>query len=215
MVANGDAAKPIWLSEMNSNAVPEELNPRFGRVTLEQQARYAPLAYERIQQEWPWAGVATIWFFKRATDTERELPFYYFRLAEPDFTPMPVYESLSEYLNTLSPTLYAGRHQETAWQMAYEGPWEDVVDAGAVLGTYRRAIEPGARLSLAWQGRQLKLTPGPGQGTLRVTAEDGTSRDVFLHGEPVLLARGLFKERHALTLTAVEGEVTLDEVWVR
>ena len=56
MVANGDADKPIWISEMNSNAVPEDLEPRFGRVTLDQQARYAPLAFERMQREWPWAG---------------------------------------------------------------------------------------------------------------------------------------------------------------
>ncbi|MFN2108794.1 MAG: hypothetical protein ACK2UI_03970, partial [Anaerolineae bacterium] len=95
MVANGDAHKPIWISEMNSNAAPEGIEARYGRVTLEQQARYAPLAYERIQREWPWVGVTTVWFFKRASDSERDQPFYYFRMVEPDFTPLPIYESLS------------------------------------------------------------------------------------------------------------------------
>ena len=47
MVANGDAAKPIWISEMNSNAAPEGVPDRFGRVTPDQQARWAPLAFER------------------------------------------------------------------------------------------------------------------------------------------------------------------------
>ncbi|MEA3310196.1 MAG: hypothetical protein U9Q70_11905, partial [Chloroflexota bacterium] len=41
MVANGDAAKPIWLTELNSNVVPEGLPAVYGRVTEEQQARYA------------------------------------------------------------------------------------------------------------------------------------------------------------------------------
>jgi hypothetical protein len=98
MVANGDAAKPIWLSEMNWNAVPNEVaDKRFGQVTLEQQARYLPLAYERIRREWPWAGVAFTWYLKDATDQEHDQAKYYFRLLEPDFTPLPVYEAMKQY----------------------------------------------------------------------------------------------------------------------
>ena len=54
---------------MNWNAVPDD-NPdkRYGQVSLEQQARYLPLAYERVIEEWPWAGVANTWYLKRATD---------------------------------------------------------------------------------------------------------------------------------------------------
>jgi hypothetical protein len=51
-------AKPIWIAEMNWNAAPEDVEPRYGRVTLEQQARYLPLAYQRIIEDWPWIGVA-------------------------------------------------------------------------------------------------------------------------------------------------------------
>lgn len=68
MVANGDAAKPIWLTEMNSNTVPEGLPTNFGRVTEAQQARYAVEALERVQREWPWVGMVDVWFFKRPTD---------------------------------------------------------------------------------------------------------------------------------------------------
>ena len=99
MVKNGDAAKPIWIAEMNWNAAPEDVEPRYGRVTLEQQARYLPLAYERIRQDWPWIGVAATWYLKRATDlweTNRQ-PEAYFRLLAPDFTPQPVYESMQTY----------------------------------------------------------------------------------------------------------------------
>ena len=39
MVANGDANKPIWISEMAWNAVPDEVaDKRFGQVSPEQQA---------------------------------------------------------------------------------------------------------------------------------------------------------------------------------
>ena len=97
MVRNGDAHKPIWISEMGWNVVPEGMEARFGRVTEEQQARYAVEAYGRIQEEWPWIGVANYWFLKRPADWEKDQSWYYFRLLEPDFTPLPVYEALVEY----------------------------------------------------------------------------------------------------------------------
>ncbi len=213
MVVNGDAHKPIWISEMNSNAAPEGIEARYGRVTLEQQARYAPLAYERIQREWPWVGVTTVWFFKRASDAERDQPFYYFRMVEPDFAPLPIYESLSAYLNTLEPALYAGHHQETSWQLRYEGSWEDVAAADAVLEQYR-ALSPGATVALTWEGRTLTLTPGPGEGTLRVTDAAGNSRDLSLRGEPVVLSRHFRQHRETITLTAVGGTVSIDELTI-
>jgi len=101
MVANGDATKPIWISEMGWNAVPDAVpDKRFGQVSLEQQARYAVLAYERARKEWPWAGVVNTWYFKRASDEwfRQAKPEAYFRLADPDFTLQPVYFSLKAYM---------------------------------------------------------------------------------------------------------------------
>lgn len=101
LVANGDAAKPIWISEMNWNAVPDAVpDKRFGQVTLEQQARYLPLAYARIQREWPWIGVANTWYLKDADDRERDQAKYYFRLLDPDFTPLPVYDAIKQYASS-------------------------------------------------------------------------------------------------------------------
>lgn len=99
MVKNGDAHKPIWISEMNWNVAPPDVIPSYGRVTLEQQARYLPIAYQRIIDDWPWLGVANAWYLKRAADqweTERK-PEAYFRLLAPDFTPYPVYEAFQAY----------------------------------------------------------------------------------------------------------------------
>jgi hypothetical protein len=100
MVKNGDAHKPIWISEMNWNSVPDSIgDKRFGQVTLEQQAQYLPMAYDRIRKEWPWVGVAFTWYFKDATDATKDQAKYYFRLVNPDFTPLPVYEAMKAYTN--------------------------------------------------------------------------------------------------------------------
>ena len=100
MVRNGDANKPIWISEMAWNVVPDAVvDTRFGQVTEEQQARYAVEAYQRATSEWPWVGVINYWFLKRPADWEKEQAWYYFRLLEPDFTPLPVYLALEESFN--------------------------------------------------------------------------------------------------------------------
>ncbi|MAT97891.1 MAG: hypothetical protein CL608_12165 [Anaerolineaceae bacterium] len=98
MVRHGDADKPIWISEMGWNVVPEQIEARFGRVTPEQQARFAVEAYERAQAEWPWVGVINYWFLKRKDDSEQDQSFYYFRLMDSDFTPQPVYTALAKAL---------------------------------------------------------------------------------------------------------------------
>jgi hypothetical protein len=99
MVKNGDEVKPIWISEMNWNALPLDhpAYPGYGRVTEEQQARYVVEAYKRAQAEWPWVGVVNFWFFKRPDDSEKDQAWYYFRMVEPDFTPLPVYDAVKEY----------------------------------------------------------------------------------------------------------------------
>ncbi len=99
MVHHGDADKPIWISEMNWNAVPAGQMAPFGRVSLETQARYLPLAFERIE-EWPWVELANVWYLKRAQPDWEEAndPQAYFRLMTYDGELMPAYGSLQAYL---------------------------------------------------------------------------------------------------------------------
>jgi len=104
MVQNGDAATPIWLTEMNWNAIPADhpAYPAYGRATEEQQARYVVQGYQRARDEWPWMGVIFYWFFKRPHDLEQDQAWYYFRMAEPDFTTLPVYDAIQAYTADLS-----------------------------------------------------------------------------------------------------------------
>ncbi len=132
MVRNGDAHKPIWLSEAAWNATLDaELSPEqislygnYGNVTQEEAARYMPMLYNRAQQEWPWVGNVMYWFFTRKDPFEADQAFYYFRMAEPDyqpekptFTPLPVYDTVSDYINGQAPVLYRGTHQAETWQI--------------------------------------------------------------------------------------------------
>ena len=172
MVQNGDAGKPIWISEMNWNAVPDSIADKaYGQVTEEEQARYISLAYQRIQREWPWLGVANVWFFKRASDQEIGQAWYYFRMVEPDFTPLPLYTAMKE-LTAQPATLGRGYHQEDHWALAYAGDWQEIADERAVLGRYRQA-EAGATLSFRFEGRHLRLIAprGPTLGRMRVRVD--------------------------------------------
>ncbi len=100
MVRNGDAGKPIWISEMGWNTAPEGIPADFGRVTAAQQATYGVEAYQRAQAEWPWLEVVNYWFFKRPADYEKDQSWYYFHLLEPDFTPLPAFGALADYANS-------------------------------------------------------------------------------------------------------------------
>ena len=101
MVKNGDERKPLWLAEVGWNAIPNDRSiiqwGEFGQVTPEQQGEYLVRAYQRIQHEWPWVGVAFTWFFKPADDHEKNQAKYYFRLVDPDFTPLPAYAAIKAY----------------------------------------------------------------------------------------------------------------------
>jgi hypothetical protein len=219
MVKNGDESKPIWITEMNWNSPPADFpNKQFGYVTPEQQAEYAVLAYQRAQQEWPWLGVVNAWFLKRATDTETDQPMYYFRLVEPDFSPMPIYHSLKEYFTSdQARVLYPGVYQEDHWALVYEGQWESRSNKAAELGGYRLAHGPQDVLSLTFDGTELWLTAGPGfEGSVSVSVDGKADVPMsFAAGEQLPLAVGLARGQHTVLIHSSSGLLTVDSLTVR
>jgi hypothetical protein len=180
MVRNGDAGKAMWISEMNWNAAPEDVDPRYGRVTLEQQAQYAVLAYQRAQQEWPWVGVVAFWYFKRADyewlDGRR--PEAYFQMADPDFNLMPVYSAMQE-LTSQPPVMYPGSHYADHWAVSYgEGwqPWPGALDRA------RAASEGAEPVSFMFSGSALRIVLGegrsPGAG-VTLSVDGGPAREAL------------------------------------
>jgi hypothetical protein len=219
MVLNGDEDKPIWITEMNWNAPPSDLAEKnFGFVTLEQQARYAVLAYQRAQQEWPWLGVVNFWFFKRATDAEQDQAMYYFRMVDPDFTPMPVYDVLREYARSDEPrVLYRGVHQEDYWALQYEGSWQSRSDPAAELGGYRDTADPASTLAFTFVGTEVDLKVGPGQGGELAYTLDGGAETVlsFSADQQIELVRAPGSGHHRLTVRPVSGSLAVDSLTIR
>jgi hypothetical protein len=227
MVRNGDADKPLWATEVGWNAVPADFPafPLYGRVSLEQQARYAVQAYQRAQEEWPWMGVLNYWFFKRATDTETDQVFYYFRMVEPDFTPLPVYEAMKEYANQ-PPHVYMGYHQEDHWALEWEGDWSRIEDEQAVLGALNRSQKPGDALRFTFVGTELELVvhKSPQGGRLQVSVDGNPPREIVLrsdssvYGVHIPLVQGLRYAPHQVEIvtSGVPGtQVDVDGLLVR
>ncbi len=129
MVVNGDAHKPIWISELGWNVVPDGMPQNFGQVSEAEQAKYAVEAYERILTEWPWVELGATWFFKEAGE-DRSQAKYYFRLMEPDFTPLPVYEALAETLPSMGEADYPSQ-LFFAWQAVRR--WFVLLGAGTLF----------------------------------------------------------------------------------
>lgn len=212
MVRNGDGDKALWATEIGWNALPQDFSgfPTYGRVTPDQQARYAVQAYQRAQEEWPWMGVMNYWFFKRATDTETGQAFYYFRLVEPNFAPLPVYASLSDYANQPA-VVYSGFHQESHWALRWGGTWESLQDSQAVLQQLRQSTTTGSSLTFDFQGTDLDLVVhrDSAGGDIQVRVDDRALQTISLRSqEPeysvqLPLARRLANGRHSVEITAV------------
>ena len=102
MVRHGDEATPIWLTEFGWDSPPERtadgkpFDAKYGRVTEELRAEYTRDAYERLQAEWPFIGVACIWFLRRPDREWHDRPEGWFRLLEPEWTELPAYAAMKE-----------------------------------------------------------------------------------------------------------------------
>jgi polysaccharide biosynthesis protein PslG len=227
MVQNGDAAKPIWISEAAWNPVPTESDAPsisnrliFGQVTQQQAAVYMSLAYQRMQQEWPWVAVMNYWYFTQPSDMNKGSSWYYFRMAEPDYseehptyTTLPVYESMKTYIKSQTPTLYQGVHQlDSHWAVrtdeaaqvitVSEAQFDDALQASGIEFNYQ-----GTDLMIRWQGGKLQVKVDD-RVPIIIEAEPGHWRTTLLHGT-------LFAEAHQVNITSLDDmPIVMDAIMV-
>ncbi|MCS7250978.1 MAG: cellulase family glycosylhydrolase [Anaerolineae bacterium] len=206
MVRHGDAHKPIYIAEMGWNSVPDWVgDKRFGQVTEEQKARYLVEAFERIQREWPWVAVASVWFFKRASDRERDQSFYYFRIVEPDFTPLPAYEALKAYFNR-PPRMYPGTHTADHWGFEWKGEWEQI-------GEGRRRGSAGTSVSWTFYGGIFRLWgESPTGGRIRVELDGKIPRWFTLRPGAWEVILRCWVGWHTVRLKVEDGSIILSGV---
>ena len=224
MVKNGDARTPIWAMETGWNAQPREFKDApFGRVSEARQALYAPKGYARAKNEWPWMGGLMYWFWKRATDLEKNQSFYYFRMSEPDFTTLPVYASMREYIPTAR-YVPIGFRSTNHWAMDWRGAWETVRDVRAYFGEYKLSAgageqgSRGAEVCFVFRGTDLDLVAlqNPYGGAVRVQIDDAPAREIELWrtdpgvGGRIALARDLGNRAHRVTITVTRAPVAIN-----
>jgi len=97
MVRNGDAAKPIYITEGGWND-----HPRWSKaVRPAQRVAYTVRAYQKAAEEWPWVEAVCLWAFRFPwpTHTYRD----YFAFVATDFTPRPVYLAVQQYARGEAP----------------------------------------------------------------------------------------------------------------
>ncbi len=95
----GDARKPIWFNEYGWNVAPDRFSEEalvWKRVTEEEQALYTVRGIEYARQNWPWAGVFFIWYFRQVGDVLPDDAGYYFRMVDVDFSPRRVYTAVQD-----------------------------------------------------------------------------------------------------------------------
>jgi hypothetical protein len=224
MVKNGDAHKAIWASEFGWNAIPEghPAPAQYGRATEEEVARFTTQAYQRAQAEWPWMGVMALWYFKQASAADKNQSYYFFKMLDPDFKPMPVYEAMKQYANQ-SPMMYAGYFQEDHWAIKWAGAWSLAQDLRAVLGHYRNSASKGDTFSFTFVGTGLDIVfvRGLSGGVARVMIDERPPLDIQLasstdqFGVKTEIVRGLSRGAHRARIEVVEAGVGVDGVIVQ
>ncbi|NDJ61016.1 MAG: hypothetical protein GYB67_07815, partial [Chloroflexi bacterium] len=124
------------------------------------------------------------WFFKRPSDAEIGQSWYYFRMAEPDFTPLPIYDAMREHTRSATPTLYPGVHQADHWAITAVDP-QPLTDSDAQLGdalglSAATFTAHGTDLWLRWAGDgPLAVTIGDQAATY--TAESAGWHTAIIH----------------------------------
>lgn len=93
MVANGDAAKSIWITEMSwptNRRAPGATGDWAEGVSPATQAAYLSRAYEKIAQEYTFVETA-MWYNLRDKGTNPTLAYHNYGLVQHNFEPKPAY----------------------------------------------------------------------------------------------------------------------------
>ncbi|MDX2163714.1 MAG: cellulase family glycosylhydrolase [bacterium] len=214
LVANGLADRAIWLSEaawnpVDSPDVPADVSAReaYGAVTPEQAAAYMPMGYRLANQDYPYLGVMFYWFFKRAADYERGQSWYYFRMVEPDFTPMPVYAAMRDHIARETPMLYRGTHPPDDWTITVPAAAAILPDDSAPFG-YAVRLPTAEPLQVTVYGTDAAITLA-GEGAAMIRSGGGGVRIVPLDSSgagaavtnPIQIDFGYTAGTHAISIS--------------
>jgi hypothetical protein len=172
----GDEDKPVWFNEYGWNAAPSSFAPEaltWKRVTEEEQAAFTLRGIEYARENWPWAGVFNIWYFRQVGDIRPDDAGYYFRMVDVDFIPRRVYYAIKDMAAQLNEA-GLGYYEETNPAVtAAPGKWTAEIDPQASGGSVLIGETPESTLTFAFRGGEVYLIArsGPSGGRLLVTLD--------------------------------------------
>lgn len=155
----GDGQKAVWFNEYGWNAAPESFPVGalvWGRVDEETQAQYTVRGIEMAREQWPWAGVFCIWYFRQVGQYPADEAAYYFRMVDPDFTPRRLYYAVKE-VATVIPAAAPGFHEDTNPAVSADAGWNRILSPQLSGGGYLEATQPGASLTFTFKGQAVSL----------------------------------------------------------
>jgi hypothetical protein len=190
MVKNGDANKAVWFNEYGWNSSPNDIaNVPWGRVTTEQQGDYTVRGIQYARQNWPWAGVFTIWYLRQVGDIPRTNSEFYFGLVDPDFRTSVAYDRIQAAATVLDSVAGPGVWGPLTAPVTSDPRWR--IRLGDVTGgMYLAPSALDISLSVPFQGTDVSVQLVPLQSAGAITATqtvgaryyvtiDGSSRSVI------------------------------------
>ena len=172
----GDEGKAVWFNEYGWNAAPASFDDDqliWERVSEEQQAEYTLQGIEFARQEWPWAGVFNIWYFRQTGQlyTPNDAA-YYFRMVDVDFTPRRVYDAVQDATAALF-VAPPGYFEETHPAVVADAAWHGSIAAEASGQSLLESDVPGASVTFTFRGHAVELLTrlGPEGGRLLATLD--------------------------------------------
>ncbi len=193
MELHGDGDKAIWIGESGWNSapghIPAERRYTWGRPVSEQQkGEYIIGQIERARREWPWVGVLHVWMLRQGgyIEPDPEDPTPYFALVQRDWTLLPAYFALQDYLAQ-----------------------PDVAGVGAHTWQHPAVETTPNGWRIRFHGNHIALIDGL-SGNLEQVLLDGVpttlNRDTTPDGTPLLSLGGLPDRLHLLEITAPQAE---------
>jgi len=188
MERHGDSDKAIWFNEYGWNASPEDLPEEeliWQRVSEEEQAAYTVEGIEYALDNWPWAGVFNIWYFRQVGNISPDRSDYYFRMVDVDFTPRLVYYAVQEAAQEFAGPAGPGYYQETNPSVTLDGAWQTEVDEKASGQTQAVTAMAGSTVELSFVGQNVDLiaSVGPDGGRLAVSLDGHPVEDLSTNTE--------------------------------
>ncbi len=225
MVRHGDGHKAVWFNEYGWNAAPESFSDEaliWERVSEEKQAEYTLRGIEFARNEWPWAGVFNVWYFRQTG--QQYSPgdaAYYFRMVDVDFTPRRMYDAIQDATSVLF-VASPGHYEETNPAVSPDAGWRSLIAREASGWSLLESDQPGGTLTFTFQGYSVDLIArrDPWGGRMLVTLDghnvpgvptDGQGRSYIDLNAPDIewqtrlpIASGLAPGQHIVRLTVDE-----------